>query len=221
MIKTTLIILLSSLLFGINAQNSHILKGYIKDKETHEALIEATVYNSDTRKGTTTNNYGFFNINVGKGKESILFSYVGYTPQIIDFVLLADSMVNIYLVPYQLIDEVIIVGNYSNKINISQTSIEMISIKTINSLPVLLGEPDILKSIQLLPGVIAGTEGSSGYYVRGGTSDQNLILIDGVPVYNAYHLYGFFSVFNPDAINSATLYKGGIPARYGGRLSSV
>lgn len=203
------------------AQQSFTIKGYVKDQETNEALIGATVYQNSLQKGTATNEYGFFSFKSLSDSIVLEFSYVGYNLVKIQFDKDADSVVVVHLEPNKQIEEVVVVADYTGELHLSQASVDEISVETINSLPVLLGESDVLKSIQLLPGVISGTEGASGYHVRGGSSDQNLILIDGVPVYNAYHLYGFFSVFNTDAIHYAKLYKGGMPARFGGRLSSV
>lgn len=216
---------------GIFAQNPDVkkaasqkftLNGYIEDADNGEKLIGATVFVPSTLEGTASNVYGFYSITLPEGEYEISFSYVGYTAQVIKLKLDKNLVLNVNLVASNLLGEVEIEAAAYTKIqNRTQMSMNEISIRQIKSLPVFLGEQDILKTIQLLPGVQSGSEGSSGFYVRGGGPDQNLILLDGVPVYNASHLFGFFSIFNPDAINNVKLYKGGFPARFGGRLSSV
>lgn len=170
-------------------------------------------------KGTTTNIYGFYSLTLPAGKTKIIFRYVGYNPVEKEIDANKDVHINIALSPVIQLKEVVIVGNRIEEE--SRMSAVEIPIQQIKSIPALLGEVDVLKALQLLPGVHSGGEGSSGLYVRGGGPDQNLILLDGAPVYNAQHLFGFFSVFNADAIRSIELIKGGFPARYGGRLSSV
>lgn len=199
------------------------ISGYIEDARSAEKLIGANVYDKTSYKGTTTNVYGFFSFTLPTDSFELIFSYVGYQPQKLKFNLSKDTIITIRLNPAIQLKEVeVSAEKLSEKIQErSQMSMIEIPMEQIKSLPVLLGERDVLKVIQLLPGVQSGGEGTSGLYVRGGGPDQNLILLDGVPVYNASHLFGFFSVFNPDAINSVQLIKGGFPARYGGRLSSV
>ncbi len=211
----------------VQAQNTtdnqkFTLSGYIEDSENGEKLIGATVFVTSTLEGTASNVYGFYSITLPEGEYEISFSYVGYAAQLIKINLNKNVVLNLNLLPSNEIDEVEIEASaYTQIQNQTQMSMNEISMRQIKSLPVFLGEHDILKSIQLLPGVQSGSEGSSGFYVRGGGPDQNLILLDGVLVYNASHLFGFFSIFNPDAINNVKLYKGGFPARHGGRLSSV
>lgn len=198
------------------------LSGYIKDKSSDESLIQATVYIMNKGQGTTSNNYGFYSLTLEEGDYQLRFSYIGYTTQIIDIKLYTDRVANIVLKPSIELKEVTVVASASEKsFNRAEMGVHTIPLKEIKKIPVLLGETDILKTLQLLPGIQSGNEGSSGIYVRGGGHDQNLIMLDGVPLYNVSHLFGFFSVFNTDAINNAKMIKGGFPARYGGRLSSV
>lgn len=198
------------------------ISGYIMDKSSGEPLIGATIYEENTQQGTTTNLYGYYSITL-QGEGAVLrFSFVGYATQRFDFTLEEDQKWNVELEQFNELDEVVVNASETNTIqdNTQMSSIDL-SMEKVKALPVFLGEKDVMKTIQLLPGVQSGTEGASGIYVRGGGPDQNLILLDGVPVYNASHLFGFFSVFNADAINSVQLIKGGFPAHYGGRLSSV
>jgi hypothetical protein len=204
----------------LEAQDIQI-SGYVKDSTSYEALIGATIYSNETQKSTDTNNFGYFRISLPENTSSLMFSYVGYKPQQVFFKITKDTLINIYMNTKNDLKEVVVYGNTNDKVNKAQTSLEVISAKTVSALPVIMGESDLLRTLVLLPGVTFGTENSPGYFVRGGSNDQNLLLIDGVPVYNAYHLYGFFSVFNTDAINKAKLYKGDMPARYGERLSSL
>jgi len=162
----------------------------------------------------------FFRIELPIETKLLQVSYVGYSPKTIK-VCGPDTLVNIILNPKNQLDEVVVKSDYSYRRFAPQTSLERISAQTVRTLPSILGETDITRTIQLLPGVAMGSEATSGYFVRGGGSDQNLILIDGTPIYNAYHMFGMFSVFNSDAINGVNFYKGGMPAQHGGRLSSV
>jgi outer membrane receptor for ferrienterochelin and colicin len=213
-----LLLLCSKLISG----QRYTISGFITDVATGEKLISANVYNTKTKQGTTTNNYGFYSISLPSDSVFMAFSFVGYNPVILKFHLKRDTTVNIKLSLNTEIKEVTINGSrMDSKVDKTQMSANEVQLKMVKNLPVILGEIDLLKTIQLLPGVQSGTEGTSGFYVRGGGPDQNLILMDGVPVYNVNHLFGFFSVFNAEAINSATLIKGGFPARFGGRLSSV
>lgn len=198
------------------------ISGTLEDRNTGEKLISANVYESSTLKGGASNVYGFYSLTLPAGKVKIVYSYVGYQTEQIEIDLSRDTVINLTLEPVIDIDEVVISAERSRSaVRSTQMSMTELSANTIKSLPVLLGEVDVLKALQLLPGVKGGNEGTSGIYVRGGGPDQNLILLDGVPVYNANHLFGFFSVFNPDAIQTVKLITGGFPARYGGRLSSV
>ncbi len=196
------------------------ISGYVKDKATGEALIGANIYNKADFSGTTSNTYGFYSITLPKDSVTLVVSFVGYKPIVAKIFLDKNIEFNIGLSGSLELKEVVITAEEEIQQR-TQMSTITIPIKQIKSLPALMGEVDVLKVLQLLPGVQSGTEGSSGIYVRGGGPDQNLILLDGVPIYNASHLFGFFSVFNADAINNVDLIKGGFPARYGGRLSSV
>jgi hypothetical protein len=200
----------------------YTISGTIKDEGSGEYLIGASIYNIPSLQGTTANNYGFYSITLPLDSVRLRISYVGYEQQIVSFLLSKDTTINIALTSGNTLQEVVISGTAEDQI---QETTRMgtidVPLQQVKAMPALLGEVDVLKVIQLLPGVQSGAEGSSGLYVRGGGPDQNLILLDGVPVYNASHLFGFVSVFNADAINHVELVKGGFPARYGGRLSSV
>lgn len=213
------ILILSSL--SVLGQNVFI-NGTVTDSKSGESILSANIYDKNTYQGTTTNNYGFYVLNLQKGKVLLTCSYVGYSDFQLELNVNNDTTINISLEQNLAIEEVV-VSNISPRKTVESTQMSQIELKVmdIKSAPALLGEVDILKTLQTLPGVQGGTEGSSGFYVRGGAPDQNLILLDGVPVYNASHLFGFFSVFNADAIKNVTLIKGGFPARYGGRISSV
>ncbi|MFV0589760.1 MAG: TonB-dependent receptor [Draconibacterium sp.] len=202
-----------------NAQQVTI-SGYVTDVATGEALINANVYELLKKKGTVSNVYGFYSLTLPTGKQNVQFSFVGYGRQSFDLDLQKDTVINVKLKLMGELDEVTVSAAKSN-VERTQMSLFELPTERIEKLPVILGEPDVLKVIQLLPGVQSGTEGTSGIYVRGGGADQNLFLLDGVPVYNANHLFGFFSVFNANAVKTVSLYKGGFPARFGGRLSSV
>jgi len=221
--KKTIPVLIFCLFFCGNLIAQKVtISGYIKDRESGEELIGATILDKKSKKGTVTNLYGFYSLTLPKDSVNLIFSFVGYQPIKLNLLLEKDVEHNIELSSSLELDEVEIIAAQSERI---QEKTEMstidLSMQKIQALPVLLGEKDIMKTIQLLPGVQSGSEGSSGIYVRGGGPDQNLILLDGVPIYNASHLFGFFSVFNADAVKSVKLVKGGFPSRYGGRLSSV
>lgn len=198
------------------------ISGYVRDSDSGEDLISANVYDKKSLKGTVTNTYGFYSLTLPEGKIVLKFSYVGYVEETRELDLTSDIEINIMLKPSVALKEVEILATRAEQIeNRSQMSRIDVPIQQIKKIPALMGEVDVMKVLQLLPGVQGGTEGQSGIYVRGGGPDQNLITLDGVPVYNVSHLGGFFSVFNADALRNVTLYKGGFPARYGGRLSSV
>ena len=221
--KKTLIFLHFSLLvtFFLNAQNFTI-SGYITDAKNGETLISASTFEEKSIKGTVSNAYGFYSLTLPKGIINLHFSYVGYTSQTKTFNLKRDTVINISLQEGKELNELTVIGNQKEiGVRGSQMSAIEVPISQIKSIPTLFGETDVLKALQLLPGVQAGMEGSAGFYVRGGGPDENLFLLDGVPVYNVNHLGGFFSVFNADALKNVTLYKGAFPARFGGRLSSV
>ncbi len=199
----------------------HTIKGTIEDASSGEKLLYTNVYDALSFKGTTSNYYGFYSLTLPAGKVKLIFSYLGYATDTIEFQLKSDTTINKTISQVSQIEEVVISETRSSNVASTQMGQMSIPIMQTKQMPVLFGETDIMKTIQLLPGVKGGTEGTSGIYVRGGGPDQNLILLDGVPVYNANHLFGFMSVFNSDAIQSFSLLKGGFPARYGGRLSSV
>ena len=204
-------------------QQRYSISGYVRDILSGEELIGASVYVKELRRGTTTNVYGFYSLTIEKGSYILVVSYIGYETQEININLLADRSVNINLKPVAIQAREVEITARRTDHNVRSTEIGKLELKTevVKEIPVVLGEVDILKTLQLLPGVQSAGEGSSGFYVRGGGADQNLILLDEAVVYNTGHLFGFFSVFNADAIKNTTLYKGGMPANYGGRLSSV
>lgn len=217
--KHLLLIAAISLPF-IAFSQKHTLSGYIRDSDTGESLIGATVYDLKSKVGTVANAYGFYSLTLPSDSLELRVSFVGYTPELQKFYLSGNKKLDVSLIAGSLLEEVVVTAEESIEA-LPLMSTVSIPISQLKQVPVLLGETDILKTIQLLPGIQAGNEGTSGVYVRGGGPDQNLILIDGVPVYNASHLFGFFSIFNADAINNVSVIKGGFPARYGGRLSSV
>lgn len=215
------ILCLISFTNNLNAQK-HTISGFVKEEKSGELLIGSNVFDKITYNGVASNVYGFYSLTLKDGPVIIEAKYVGYGSKSFAFELTKDTTINFNLTPSNMLKEVVVEASQAEKIQeSSQMSAMTIPIKTIEKLPMLMGERDVMKALQLLPGVQSGSEGSSGLYVRGGGPDQNLILLDGVPVYNASHLFGFFSVFNNDAINSVELIKGGFPAQYGGRLSSV
>jgi len=215
----------ASLLFSLSlySQETFTVSGYITDQESGETLISANVFESQNAAGSVSNLYGFYSMTLPKDSVYLSFSYIGFQPQTIGLYLDQDVELDIQLSSSVALQEVEIVANRATEAiqEQSQMSVIEVPIAQIKKMPALLGEVDVLKALQLLPGVQSGGEGQSGLYVRGGSPDQNLILLDGVPVYNVNHLFGFFSVFNADAIKDVKLTKGGYPARYGGRLSSV
>jgi len=198
------------------------LNGYITDVKTGERLLGASIFVVNKNLGTTSNQFGFYSLTLPKDTIQLSFSYAGYSVSMMNLAFFKDTTINIGLQQSAELSEVVVKSIKKEAVqNRTQMSSIELPVNTIKSLPAFLGEADVMKAIQLLPGVQAGSEGSSGIYVRGGGPDQNLILLDGVPVYNVSHLFGFFSVFNTDALNSVDVMKGGFPARYGGRLSSV
>jgi hypothetical protein len=202
-------------------QEKFTLSGTIKSKEKGETIIGATIRAANT--GTVSNEYGFFSLTLPKGTYTIEITAVGMQRQTIEIVLDKNIVSNIMLDNESKdMEEVKVTASITGRsLNNPQMGVERLTIREIKNIPVLFGEKDILKTIQLLPGIKSAGDGNSGFYVRGGAADQNLILLDEAPVYNASHLLGFFSTFNSDAIKDITIYKGGMPAQYGGRLSSV
>jgi hypothetical protein len=199
------------------------LSGYIKDFESGETLIGAAVYIESLKVGVTSNLYGFYSLSVPAGKYKVTISYLGYISNSEEISIEKDLVREIEMKPSLVQMKTVTVSSERRDENLKKTEMGMIKmdIKAIKKLPSFMGENDVLRTVQMLPGVQSGGEASTGFFVRGGNSDQNLILLDDAPVYNPSHLLGIFSVFNPDIIKDLTLYKGGIPAKYGGRLSSL
>ncbi|MFN3755583.1 MAG: TonB-dependent receptor [Flavobacterium sp.] len=206
-----------------HAQERYTLSGTITDQNTGETLIGVNIIIPEAKTGTVTNEYGFYSISLPKGSYVVKWSYLGYASIEETIDLDKNTRKNISLkMSSQELEEVILTdAKVKSEIRKPEMSVNKLTVKEIKEMPVVLGEVDILKSILTLPGVTNAGEGQSGFNVRGGGADQNLILLDEAIIFNASHLFGFFSVFNPDAIKDLKLYKGGIPARYGGRLSSV
>lgn len=200
----------------------HTLSGYIKDAASGEVLLGAHVFDKKSGKGTAANAFGFYSLTLPQDSVALVYSYVGYQPVARSFYLAADQVIDQLLQPVTRLNEVVVTAERAQKIEeTTQMSTVEIPIAQIKALPAILGEVDVLKVLQLMPGVQSGGEGATGLYVRGGSPDQNLVLLDGTPLYYVNHLGGFFSVFNADALSHVSLMKGGYPARYGGRLSSV
>ncbi len=220
-IITFLVVLLSS--FFSFAQEKFTLSGTIIDANSNETLIGVNVVIPELKTGVTTNEYGFYSITVPQGKYTVQISYLGYQTIEESISLNQNIKNNFNLYSNETALKEVIITDNKTKIDIKkpEMSVNKLSISTIKKMPVVLGEVDVLKSILLLPGVTNAGEGASGFNVRGGGADQNLILLDEATIFNSSHVFGFFSVFNPDAIKDLKLYKGGIPARYGGRASSV
>ncbi len=197
--------------------------GTIQDIKTGEAIVGATVYNQSTKQVSISNRYGHFNMQINSGKCQLAFSSIGYQTDTASLQLIQDTILNIRLnaITFEIAGVQVSAQRSLGNVYDSQVGSHRITAREIERMPSFLGEADAIKTLQMLPGVQGGVEGSSALIVRGGSPDQNLMLIDGVPVFNATHLFGFFSVFPPEAINSVDFYKGGFPARYGGRLSSV
>lgn len=218
------IIMLLLIPFTGISQSKFTISGTLKDNANGETLFGATVFLKGTSIGTMTNEYGFYSLTAPEGKYTLSISYIGYASIEKEIQLTENIKFNASLKEdTNVLDEVVITSEESKKVDLRspQMSTTKISSQTIKQIPVVLGEIDIIKSIQLLPGVTNAGEGASGFNVRGGAEDQNLILLDEAIIYNASHLFGFFSVFNNDAIKDVKLYKGGIPAKFGGRVSSV
>ena len=204
------------------AENATI-SGYIKDGQNGETLIGASIYIKELQTGASSNEYGFYSISIPIGSYHLEYSYLGFETIKRDIDLKGNTTITIEMGEdvAELIEIVVTSEAADRNVSNNEMSTNKLSMRTISKLPALLGEVDVIRSIQLLPGVSTVGEGASGFNVRGGGVDQNLVLLDEAPVYNSSHLFGFFSVFNPDAVKDVKLYKGGIPARYGGRLSSI
>ncbi|WP_460219239.1 TonB-dependent receptor [Psychroserpens sp. MEBiC05023] len=222
-LKKSLVLSFLFVLTSIFAQETITLSGTITDVNSNETLIGVNIIFPELQTGTNTNEYGFYSISLPKGEYKVQISYLGYKT-ITETISFSENKITNYKLEEstESLNEVVIKQDVE-KLNIKkpQMSVNALSINTIKQMPVVLGEVDVIKSITLLPGVTNAGEGSSGFNVRGGSADQNLILLDEATIFNSSHLFGFFSVFNPDAIKDLKLYKGGIPARYGGRVSSV
>ena len=221
--RNLLLLLFAITTFWAQAQQKFTLSGSVKDKSSGEELIGAGVKIAELQGvGRASNEYGFYSITLNEGVYTVKSSYVGYQDFEQKITLNKNTKLDILLSQGVFIEEIEIKAEKKNEnVTRAQMGVEKIEMKDVRTIPVLFGERDILKMIQLLPGVKSAGEGNSGFYVRGGTADQNLILLDEAPVYNASHLLGFFSTFNSDAIKDATLYKGNAPSQYGGRLASV
>ncbi|WP_108867222.1 TonB-dependent receptor [Aquimarina aquimarini] len=209
---------------SVIAQENHTISGKITDIKNGETLFGASVFFKGTSIGVITNEYGFYSISAPKGDYTLTVSYVGYTDINQKVVLDQNQKIDFEITESSTqLDEVIIKSEETERVSLRkpEMSVSKLNIKTVKQMPVVLGEVDIIKSIQMLPGVTKNGEGTSGFHVRGGAADQNLVLLDEAIIYNTSHLLGFFSVFNADAIKDIKLYKGGIPARFGGRTSSV
>ena len=223
--QVTLVSLLLFLLLSIPtiAQQKYTLSGTITEENSNETLIGVTVAFPTLGTGVVTNEYGFYSITIPEGEYELLVSYLGFEEIQQSINLNSNTKIDFKLFEKaEQLEEVVVTKNIEKMdIRKPQMSVNTLSVETIKKIPVILGEADIIKSILLLPGVTSAGEGASGFNVRGGAVDQNLILLDEAIIFNSSHLFGFFSVFNPDAIKDIKLYKGGIPARYGGRVSSV
>jgi len=222
-LKKVMIVGLLFLFFPAYGQVArHTISGYVYEKGSRETLVGVNIYEPNLRIGATTNTYGFYAINLPADSVEVIFSFVGYAPVVKKIFLSSNLRLDIEMDASIDLMEVVVTDERINRIsqNIQMSRLD-IPIQQARSIPSLLGEKDMFKVLQLMPGVQSGTEGTSGFYVRGGGPDQNLIILDDAVVYNANHLFGFFSVFNGDAIKNMQLYKGGFPARFGGRLSSV
>jgi len=210
--------------FGVAiSQEKATLNGYVKEASNGETMIGATVYIVETKTGVVTNTYGFYSITIPQGSYTIEYRYIGYQTITKNVELFTDQRIDIELQEEaREIEEIVIrADRIDHNVTSTEMSVNKLDMKEIQKMPAFLGEVDVIKSIQLLPGVSTVGEGASGFNVRGGSVGQNLVLLDDAPVYNASHLLGFFSVFNPDAVKDIKLYKGGVPAHYGGRLASI
>ncbi|AYN69721.1 TonB-dependent receptor [Euzebyella marina] len=218
------IISLTAAIFTANAQQSFTINGSITDIDNGETLFGASILLEGTTIGVVTNEYGFYSLSAPSGQYNLIISYMGYHSQVKEIQLNRDQKLNFELAEESTqLEEVVVTGDEPETVVLRkpEMSVAKMNIGTVKQMPVVLGEVDILKSLHMLPGVTNNGEGSGGLHVRGGAQDQNLILLDEAIIYNTSHLFGFFSVFNADAIKDMKLYKGGIPAKFGGRVSSV
>ncbi len=215
------LLLLLLLIASAGAWAQHTISGTITDAKTGETLIGATVYDTISKKGAATNQHGRFTLTLKESKAVLRVSYVGYETQFHPMEIDKNQRLDVQLKGSVTLSEVVITGERVQHVESSQSSIIELPVEQVKSVPVIFGETDVIKVVQLLPGVQSGSEGMSGMYVRGGGPDENLFLLDGVPMYNVNHLGGFFSAFNSDAVKNITLYKGSFPAHFSSRLSSV
>lgn len=198
------------------------ISGYVSVRNSGESLISSAIVDESSGKSTISNSYGFYSFTLPEGNVQLKYSYIGFARHIVSLKLTKDTIINVALADNTELKELVVTGTHKGMdVKSSQMSVINIPISQIKTVPALMGENDVIKALQLLPGVKAGTDGSAGMYVRGGGPDENLLLLDGIPVYNINHMFGFFSVLNADAVKDVTLYKGSFPARFGGRLSSV
>jgi hypothetical protein len=199
------------------------IRGRISDLETGEDLLGVSIMHSATGAGLISNQYGFYSITLPSGINSLSFSYIGYKKEEFIFKLMSDTTINMWLQPQdKLLDEVVVYAENPQHANLQKLESSFkLNADFVRDAPAFLGEEDLIKAFQLLPGIQSGVEGQAGLFVRGGGGDQNLILMDDTPIYAVSHIFGLFSVFNPDVVKDVEVYKGGISARYGGRLSSV
>lgn len=222
-LKNLLFFLTFLVLFTLSAQTKYTISGTIREANSNETLIGVTLAVQNLKTGTTTNEYGFYSLTLPRGEYNLIISYLGFQEIIHKISLDSDQKLDFKLLEKaEQLDEVVVTEDVERMdIRKPQMSVNTLSVQTIKKVPVVLGEADVIKSLVLLPGVTNAGEASSGFNVRGGAVDQNLILLDEAIIFNSSHLFGFFSVFNPDAIKDVKLFKGGIPSRYGGRVSSV
>ena len=208
-------------LFAHTAWAQHTVSGTITDSKTGETLIGATVFDTVSKKGTVTNQHGRYTLTLKEEKAVIRVSFVGYETQYHPLAMSQNHRLDVKLHGSVMLQEVTVRGERIQHVESSQTSVVELPVEQVKAVPVIFGETDVIKVVQLLPGVQSGAEGMSGMYVRGGGPDENLFLLDGVPMYNVNHLGGFFSAFNSDAVKNISLYKGSFPAHFSSRLSSV
>lgn len=197
------------------------ISGFIYDNESYESLIAANVYDMASGQGAVTNNFGFYSFSVSPGEIALRPTYVGYASEAHPFTVTQDTVIHFFLQPSSLLKEVVVEGELKNPVLHAETGKISLNSAMLTAVPTFLGESDVIKTLQLMPGVAVGTDGMAGLYVRGGNADENLYLVDGNPLYHVHHLLGVFSTFNPEAVKTMDFYKGSFPARYGGRLSSV
>ncbi|MBR2887304.1 MAG: TonB-dependent receptor, partial [Bacteroidales bacterium] len=226
--KLTKILIVTAISFfslfnnAASAQERATISGYINDLQGKETILGATIVNVGTTLGTITNEFGFYSITLPKGNVNLRYSYVGYTAQTMSFNLTKDTVINVLLSGDAQLQEIVVTGEKAEA-GIASTGMGSLDIpvRMIEHTPTLLGETDLMRTIQMTPGVQQGVGGASSFFVRGGNGDENLVLLDGAPVYKIDHLFGFFSVFTPEAIKKVSFYKSSFPARYNGRTSSV